>query len=298
MSCVVRWRSDALNRSRCQAQEINELDKTQMGTVSMDVATAHATKAESEAAFEPRIASVPEGDTMAYSRVDPALPTIGRWLQLNKRFPGDSTLRKLEYEKLFDLEIAGHVLDLGGGARSKYREKLPQDIEYSSVNIDPDIDPTWLVEPGEPLPIADDTFDVCLSMNTLEHVYDPKFLINEIYRTLKPGGVVHISVPWIFRIHAHPDDYTRATPSWWRQAMSDAGFSDTEVTPLVWGRYSTASSICGFRGLFRKTRNHLTHIRDVLYAAFVFRGTGGRYSGRRGERVCNVALGHFISAKK
>ena len=235
---------------------------------------------------------------MKYSQTEPSLPSFRRWIDLNRRFPGNSTLRKLEYEKILVTKIAGRVLDLGGGNKSSYRKILPAGIEYSSVNPDPDIEPTCQVEPGEMLPFEDQVFDVCISMNTLEHVYDPKFLLGEIHRVLKTGGMVHITVPWIFRIHPHPDDFARATPSWWRAAMEDAGFSETEITPLVWGRYSTASSICGFRGLFKRTRNHISHIRDIVYASLIFRDTGGRYAGPRGQRVCSVALGHFISAVK
>ena len=80
--------------------------------------------------------------------------------------------------------------------------------------------------------------------------------------------------------------------------MQEAGFRETAILPLVWGRYSTASTISNFRGLLKKIRNHMTHMRDVLYAFCVFRGTGGCYAGRRGQRICNVALGHFITASK
>jgi len=235
---------------------------------------------------------------MEYTRIDPALPTVGRWISLNGRFPGNSTLRKLKYEKLTALDLSGKVLDLGGGNKARYLDLLPSGIEYNSVNIDPEMDPTWLVQPGEKLQIEDGSFDSCISMSTLEHVYDTKFLISEIFRVLKPGGQAHISVPWMFRIHGHPDDFTRASPSWWKTTMQEVGFRKTAVLPLVWGRHSTASTISNFRGLLKKTRNHITHLRDVLYARCVFFRSNGRYQGRRGQRICNVALGHFITASK
>ena len=190
------------------------------------------------------------------------------------------------------------MLDVGGGSKAKYIRLLPQDIDYASVNIDPAMEPTWQAQPGERLQIEDGVFDSCISMSTLEHVYDPKFLVSEMFRVLKPGGQVHVSVPWIFRFHGHPDDFTRASPSWWKTTMEEAGFRETAILPLVWGRYSTASTISNFRGLLKNTRNHITHMRDVLYALFVFRGAGECYQGRRGQRICNVALGHFITATK
>lgn len=235
---------------------------------------------------------------MQFKLIDPQLPSLRRWLALNRKYPKESTLRMMEYELLSKVPLKGKVFDLGGGNKAKYRSILPESIEYSSANIDPDIEPTWLVKPGEPLPVNDAKFDCCITMNTLEHVYDPAALVREIHRVLKNGGTVHITIPWIFRIHGHPDDFTRPTPSWWQKTLEDAGFSSAEVTPLVWGRYSTGASIVGIRGLFKGLRRHIVHMQDCLYAFFVFRNTNGKYCGRRGQRVCNVAPGHFISATK
>ncbi len=234
----------------------------------------------------------------SFSVIDPPLPTFGRWIDLNRRFNGNSTLRMLEYEKLSAEELTGKVLDLGGGGNARYVNLLSEGIEYVSANIDPEIDPTYLITPGENLPIEDDSIDCCITLNTLEHVYDPKFLLCEIHRVLKPGGKVVISVPWMFRIHGHPDDYSRRTPSWWNQALAEAGFSKGELTPLVWGRYSVAASICGIRGVFKRLRNHILHLRDALYATVFFTRTEGKYAGRRGERICAVAPGQYIVAWK
>jgi len=235
---------------------------------------------------------------MQYQQIDPDLPSLARWISLNKRYPRQSTLRMMEYEALENLPLEGKVLDLGGGENSHYRKTLTKDIDYYSANIDPKINPTWLVEPGKPLPIEDNSFDTCISLNTLEHVYDPSFLISEIHRILKPGGVVHITVPWIFRIHGHPDDFTRATPSWWRKTLEMHQFCEASVLPLVWGRYSTGSSITGIRMPFKMFFNTIVHIKDIIYAAVAIRGTNGKYAGKRGQRICNIAPGHLISAVK
>lgn len=41
----------------------------------------------------------------------------------------------------------------------------------------------------------DDTFDVITLFETLEHVYDPVGLLQEVHRLLKPGGIVSVEVP-------------------------------------------------------------------------------------------------------
>ncbi len=227
-----------------------------------------------------------------FTQAHPPLPSVKRWVSLCRQFPGASTLRKLQYEHLDSLDFSGRVLDVGGGSNANYLNHLPEDIEYQSINIDPDIAPTWLVNVGDRLPPEDNSYDCCLSLNTLEHVYDPQFLIAEIYRVLKPGGQFHATVPWMFRIHGHPDDFLRMTPSWWGQALREAGFKETTVTPLVWGRSSSAASMSGRRGL----RVHAAHIQDSVHASFAFGGR--RKHGKRRQRVYNIALGHFISARK
>lgn len=233
---------------------------------------------------------------MEFTIIDPKLPSIGRWLRLGRRYQGQSTLRKLEYEALAAVKISGKVLDIGGGEAARYKQHLPEGIEYKSANIDPDIKPTFLVKPGEKIPAPSNSFDHCLSMNTLEHVYDPVFLLSEMRRLLKPGGTAYISVPWIFRIHAHPDDYGRYTPSWWQISLEKAGFKSAQILPLIWGRYSTASTITGFRGPLKSLQNFHVHMKDIIYASIAMRSKNGTYEGKRGQRICNVALGYFITA--
>jgi SAM-dependent methyltransferase len=235
---------------------------------------------------------------LIYNYVAPLLPSVSRWLSLYKFGKNLSCLRALEYERLKEVKLTGPILDVGGGSKSLYRNMLPTDSLYQSVNIDPAIQPTFLTTPGEPFPIPDNSFETCLCFNTLEHIYDSKFVIREIYRVLKPEGLLHISVPFIFRIHGHPDDYFRATPNWWRETLMQTGFSRVDLHPLIWGRYTSGANISGYRGILRRFRFHLSHLADLVYASIAFYGGDGRYSGRRGERICAASLGWFITVQK
>jgi SAM-dependent methyltransferase len=63
------------------------------------------------------------------------------------------------------------------------------------------------------LSIADGTAGTVLCLDTLEHVFECRRAVSEMIRVLRPGGLLIVSVPLDFHIHAHPDDYWRLTPS-------------------------------------------------------------------------------------
>lgn len=70
-----------------------------------------------------------------------------------------------------------------GTAKKSPDLRLP--IEVRVFNIEKD-----------PFPFADDTFDVVLCMEVLEHLgYSPSHMLAEAHRVLKPGGLMFITVP-------------------------------------------------------------------------------------------------------
>jgi SAM-dependent methyltransferase len=48
---------------------------------------------------------------------------------------------------------------------------------------------------GEQLPFADDVFDIVCSFLVMEHVHDPRLVLTEAARVLKPGGYMHFVAP-------------------------------------------------------------------------------------------------------
>ena len=64
---------------------------------------------------------------------------------------------------------------------------------------------------GEDLPLENDSIDFAICNAVLEHVKDPKKIIDEIYRILKIGGKIYVDIPFIYPFHAAPNDYNRMT---------------------------------------------------------------------------------------
>lgn len=77
---------------------------------------------------------------------------------------------------------------------------------------------------------APDSIGTVVCLDTLEHVRRPWEAASEIYRILKPGGKVLISIPFNFAVHCHPDDYWRMTTSGLEALLRSAGFSQVEVS--------------------------------------------------------------------
>lgn len=62
---------------------------------------------------------------------------------------------------------------------------------------------------GQKIPFPDASFDCVLCTEVLEHAEDPVALIAEMYRVLRPGGLLVATVPFSARVHHVPYDYHR-----------------------------------------------------------------------------------------
>lgn len=101
------------------------------------------------------------------------------------------------------------LLDLGCGTKP-YQTLFTGATEYIGLDIvpGPKVD---IVGEAWNLPFADNSFDVLISTQVLEHTRDLEQTIKEIQRVMKPGGHIFISAPFAFAEHGVPYDYWRFT---------------------------------------------------------------------------------------
>src|SRR5262245_29503333 len=57
--------------------------------------------------------------------------------------------------------------------------------------------------------VADESVDFVISISVLEHVRQPQKVMQEIFRILKPDGMVYINVHFVFPFHADLDVFYR-----------------------------------------------------------------------------------------
>jgi SAM-dependent methyltransferase len=73
--------------------------------------------------------------------------------------------------------------------------------------------------------IPSESVGAALIMDTLEHVEFFREAMNEVYRILKPDGIVVISSVMNFMIHNYPNDYWRFTPEGFKSILKTFPFS-------------------------------------------------------------------------
>jgi SAM-dependent methyltransferase len=98
------------------------------------------------------------------------------------------------------------VLDVGGGpgyltAAVRARGGNCYLFEPDPAELARPAVATAVLADGYWLPVRDGGADVCLSSNVLEHVPDPRGLIDEMARVTRPGGLIYLSFtnwysPW------------------------------------------------------------------------------------------------------
>ena len=87
---------------------------------------------------------------------------------------------------------------------------------------------------------AEQSFDVCVLADVIEHVRDPASFLQQIYRLLKPGGVIFIATPsvdsWSAKLLGRnwmeykPEHLFFFNPKTITRLLDNAGFGDTEIS--------------------------------------------------------------------
>lgn len=114
------------------------------------------------------------------------------------------------------------VLDLGCGKKpyfQLFKESNYIGLDLPNKNVFADIYGNALF-----LPFKDNVFDVVLCSQVLEHINEVELALNEIFRVLKKGGHLILTVPFIWGIHDEPNDYFRFTNYGLRHLLTKTGF--------------------------------------------------------------------------
>jgi len=143
-------------------------------------------------------------------------------------------VNQLTYLKRFMPSVSGPVLEIGSkdyGSTASFRE-FYSGCEYIGIDMEPGKNVDLVVDLTKGTAgLQKDYFALGICCSVLEHVRKPWVFAEHLTTVVRAGGALYMSVPWVWRYHAYPDDYFRFS---WRGVM--------ELFPeFVWTRicYST-----------------------------------------------------------
>jgi SAM-dependent methyltransferase len=161
---------------------------------------------------------------------------LADWPGRERRYPGigDSAYlmhreitRSLEAARDAYLRPGVRVLDVGCGPQPYYPLFADIASSYDGSDVEPGPRITY-VSPVESLPVPDESYELVLCTQVMEHVRHPHQALREMTRVLAPGGHLFLTTHGVYPFHPHPGDYWR----WTRQGF-EAMFEDTENLELV-----------------------------------------------------------------
>jgi SAM-dependent methyltransferase len=192
--------------------------------------------------------------------------------------------------------MQGDVLDVGGKKterRGEFRPPVDQVASWKYVNIDASTSPDYCCS-AENIPLADGCADTALLCEVLEHLEDPEKVLWECHRVLKPGGHLIASMPFLFPIHADPDDFQRWTGVKLGKVMDGIGYSDVEIQAM-----GGIGSVVHDLLIVASSRARGRYIRKFALGGIGLARPLVRYlDAVSGATSASVTTGYFILARK
>lgn len=140
-------------------------------------------------------------------------PAISDLLKISTN-PDGYSIRK--FIKFASQEIPANstVLDAGAGT-CQYRFFFPH-VNYESCDFHAIFEKEAIslhtfICSLESIPVSDNSYDAIICTQVLEHVEHPKKALSELYRILKPGGKLFMTVPLMWQVHDAPYHYFNFT---------------------------------------------------------------------------------------
>lgn len=202
------------------------------------------------------------------------------------------------------------VYDVGCGEKpfekflqDKVAKHIGVDIEdgfYNKSHID-------IVGTAYEVPVDSNEADAVISTQVIEHLEKPVEALTEAHRLLKEGGVLFLSFPFLYPVHAAPYDFMRYTDFYIQNTLKDIGFEIVENHHVGGFWYCIALFIeiylNGFnRGLLKKTKIIIFFrwiIQSILFLLHHLEGASLKFFGKNPQGLRrNWTVNQVLVARK
>lgn len=119
--------------------------------------------------------------------------------------------------------IHGDILDVGGGSVRRYAGLFKRKTKYFTLDINPELHPDILGS-ADAIPVPDSSFDSIVCTQVIGDVLEPRKVIREFHRVLKPGGTVLLTEGFFNELHDEPQDFWRFTNFALKHMFEEADF--------------------------------------------------------------------------
>ena len=161
----------------------------------------------------------------------------------------------------------GDFLDLGCG--NKPYEGLYKPLTTSQTGCDiiqSDKNRVDVICPVTDLKFTNEQFDAVFCTQVLEHVFEHNKMMNEIFRVLKPGGNVILTVPFAWELHEEPYDFFRYTKHALKQLFESTGFEIDYIKPNG-GKWAAIYQLRNnmMYDSFKKNKTFINKLKKILF---------------------------------
>ncbi|WP_277185535.1 class I SAM-dependent methyltransferase [Caballeronia sp. BR00000012568055] len=154
-----------------------------------------------------------------------------------------SRSRLFEENQRFANMIPAGAMVLDAGAGDAPYKSLVSHAVYESADFEkvdkPYAKSTYVCDLAD-IPVEANRYDFVLFNQVMEHLPEPKAVLKELFRVLKPGGKIIYTAPLFYEEHEQPYDFYRYTQFAIKYLFTEAGFT---LERLDWleGYYGTVA---------------------------------------------------------
>jgi len=147
----------------------------------------------------------------------------------------------LQLRKVIELIIKNHIkgknypklVDYGCG-NTPYKPFFEKHVnEYIGADLGVNTNATIQLKPEGQIPLENESVDVILSTQVLEHVDNPHLYLTESARVLKKEGRLIITTHGYWMYHPDPQDFWRWTSAGLKKTIVEAGFEIVDFTGII-----------------------------------------------------------------